>query len=151
VQCLRPYECVRSCGGPTEYTGCCPCEAPLFDNFNGIGCRGAGGASGLGGAGGSTCAQLREGYAAALPTAKGCNPILSSRAPCDTSVSSVLGCSCTTYVDKVAPLQPYIDAWTRTGCLLACTAIACINAQPRICDTKGGPSPTEGTCRDTPP
>jgi len=37
-QCARPYECVRSCGGPIEYTGCCQCEAPLFDNFGGLGC-----------------------------------------------------------------------------------------------------------------
>jgi hypothetical protein len=149
VQCLRPYECVRSCEGPIEYTGCCPCEAPLFDNFAGMGCDG--GTGGAGGAGGSTCAQLRDGYAAALPTAKSCNPILSSRPPCDTSVSSVLGCSCKTYVDKIAPLQPYIDAWARAGCNVVCTAIACINAQARICDTTGASSPTEGTCRDTPP
>jgi hypothetical protein len=33
VQCLRPYVCVRACGGPAEYTGCCPCEPPLFDDF----------------------------------------------------------------------------------------------------------------------
>jgi hypothetical protein len=66
-------------------------------------------------------------------------------------VSSVLGCSCKTYVDNVVPLQPYIDAWNQAGCLLACTAIACINAQPGLCDTTASPSPDVGTCRDTSP
>jgi hypothetical protein len=58
-QCARPYECVRSCGGAIEYTGCCMCEAPLFDNFMGLGCGGSSGArggttgsAGTGGAGG---------------------------------------------------------------------------------------------------
>src|SRR5262245_14255614 len=32
VECLRPYECVRMCGGPIVRSSCCPCEAPLFDN-----------------------------------------------------------------------------------------------------------------------
>jgi len=48
VQCLRPYECVRTCGGPVEYSGCCPCEAPLFDNFNSMGCGGTAGSGGMG-------------------------------------------------------------------------------------------------------
>jgi hypothetical protein len=36
--CKRPFECIRSCGGPIEYAGCCECEAPLFDNFAGMAC-----------------------------------------------------------------------------------------------------------------
>jgi hypothetical protein len=61
------------------------------------------------------------------------------------------GCSCKTYVDDIAPLQPYIDSWNQVGCMLACTAIACINAQPGLCDTTASPSSNEGTCRDTAP
>jgi len=37
-QCLRAFECVRTCGGPVEYSGCCPCEPPLFDDFGGTAC-----------------------------------------------------------------------------------------------------------------
>jgi hypothetical protein len=40
--CARPYECVRSCGGPIESNSCCQCQAPLFDNFNDIACRNMG-------------------------------------------------------------------------------------------------------------
>ena len=35
----RPYECVRSCGGPIESNSCCQCQAPLFDNYGDIACR----------------------------------------------------------------------------------------------------------------
>jgi hypothetical protein len=38
VQCARPYVCKRACGAAAEYTGCCMCEAPLFDDFNGMAC-----------------------------------------------------------------------------------------------------------------
>ncbi len=38
VECLRAYQCVRACGGPVEYSGCCPCEPPLFDDFGGTVC-----------------------------------------------------------------------------------------------------------------
>ena len=31
--CTRPYVCKRACGLPAEYTGCCMCEAPLFDDY----------------------------------------------------------------------------------------------------------------------
>src|SRR4051812_7052063 len=31
AECFRPYECVRSCGGPVEYSGCCACVPPLVD------------------------------------------------------------------------------------------------------------------------
>ncbi len=44
VQCARPYVCKRACGSPAVYTGCCMCEAPLFDDFNGMAC-GDGGTS----------------------------------------------------------------------------------------------------------
>ena len=37
-ECLRAFQCVRACGGPVEYSGCCPCEAPLFDDFGGTAC-----------------------------------------------------------------------------------------------------------------
>ena len=36
--CTRPYECKRACGLPIEYTGCCMCEAPLFDDYKGMAC-----------------------------------------------------------------------------------------------------------------
>ena len=42
VECLRPYECKRTCGGPIEYSGCCACDAPLFDDFLGSACGDAG-------------------------------------------------------------------------------------------------------------
>jgi hypothetical protein len=52
--CVRPYECFRACGGPIEYSGCCQCEAPLFDNFLNMACGGAGGSAGAsGGSGGA--------------------------------------------------------------------------------------------------
>lgn len=38
VQCARPYVCKRACGAAAEYTGCCMCEAPLFDDYNGMAC-----------------------------------------------------------------------------------------------------------------
>ena len=44
VECFRPYQCRRSCAGPVEYTGCCACEAPLFDDFGSTACGGTGGA-----------------------------------------------------------------------------------------------------------
>jgi hypothetical protein len=37
--CARANECVRTCDGVIEYTGCCPCQAPLFDNYGDIACR----------------------------------------------------------------------------------------------------------------
>jgi hypothetical protein len=37
-ECLRAFQCVRACGGPVEYSGCCPCEPPLFDDFGGTTC-----------------------------------------------------------------------------------------------------------------
>ena len=40
---LAPVPVQASCGGPIEHTGCCPCEAPLFDDFGGMVC-GDGGA-----------------------------------------------------------------------------------------------------------
>jgi hypothetical protein len=27
VECLRPYECVRMCGGPIVRSSCCPCAS----------------------------------------------------------------------------------------------------------------------------
>jgi hypothetical protein len=38
VQCIRPYVCKASCGGPVVSNNCCPCEPPLFDDFNGQVC-----------------------------------------------------------------------------------------------------------------
>jgi hypothetical protein len=50
AECIRPYECVRSCDGPIEYSGCCPCQAPLFDNYQQLACGARGGTAGAGGA-----------------------------------------------------------------------------------------------------
>ena len=64
VECLRPYECVRTCGGPIVRSSCCPCEAPLFDNFQNMACvdGGAGtGGTGNGGSSGTTGAAGRGG------------------------------------------------------------------------------------------
>jgi hypothetical protein len=33
VSCLRPFECAKSCDSPIVYSGCCPCEAGLIDQF----------------------------------------------------------------------------------------------------------------------
>jgi hypothetical protein len=71
AECLRPYECVRSCGGPVEYTGCCACEAPLYDNFGGLACggtsgSGAGGRGGTGGNAGTAGARGGAGGASAV-------------------------------------------------------------------------------------
>jgi hypothetical protein len=44
--CTRPYVCVRACGAPAEYTGCCMCDAPLFDDYGGMAC-GDGGAGAI--------------------------------------------------------------------------------------------------------
>ena len=52
AECIRPYECVRSCDGPIEHSGCCPCEAPLFDNYQQLACGARGGTAGAGGTGG---------------------------------------------------------------------------------------------------
>ena len=60
IECLRPYECVRSCGGPIESSGCCACTPPLFDNFMNMACGGNGGA-GTGGSAGATGAGGRGG------------------------------------------------------------------------------------------
>jgi hypothetical protein len=51
--CVRPYECVRTCGGPIEYSGCCACQPPLFDNFMNMACRDGGTSDG-----GRTCGEL---------------------------------------------------------------------------------------------
>src|SRR5262245_5165438 len=67
AECLRPYECVRSCDGPIEYSGCCACQAPLFDNYQQLACgarggtAGAGGVAGGGGNAGTTGAAGRGG------------------------------------------------------------------------------------------
>ena len=37
-ECFRAFQCVRACGGPVEYSGCCPCEPPLFDDFGATAC-----------------------------------------------------------------------------------------------------------------
>src|SRR5258708_23225275 len=33
MECFRPYNCVTVCGGMVVRSGCCACEAPLFDNL----------------------------------------------------------------------------------------------------------------------
>ena len=38
AECLRPYRCIRACGGPVVSNNCCACEAPLFDDYNGMAC-----------------------------------------------------------------------------------------------------------------
>jgi len=38
VQCLRPYVCRASCAAPVVTNNCCPCEPPLFEDFNGEVC-----------------------------------------------------------------------------------------------------------------
>ena len=155
AECARPYACVRACGGAVEYTGCCQCVAPLFDNYNNLGCRGTGGAGGQGGAGGNggaggaSCAQIQTGYAAALQTAKVCNEAISSRYPCATAVKATLGCTCMTFVDDASGLKPYQDAWTMAGCSSVCV-LGCITLQEKgTCDS---PSTTtsEGICKDAP-
>lgn len=40
--CARPYECIATCGGPLVSNDCCPCQAPLFDNFGDVACRNMG-------------------------------------------------------------------------------------------------------------
>ena len=37
-QCIRAYICIRACGGPIVTNNCCPCEPPLFDDFQGMAC-----------------------------------------------------------------------------------------------------------------
>jgi hypothetical protein len=37
-QCIRPYKCIRACGGPIVTNDCCACEPPLFDDYNGMAC-----------------------------------------------------------------------------------------------------------------
>jgi hypothetical protein len=32
-ECLRPYNCRLSCGGPIVSSSCCPCVPPSFDDF----------------------------------------------------------------------------------------------------------------------
>lgn len=54
VQCLRAYRCVTACGATPQSVGCCPCQAPTFDEA--IGCGGAGG---TGGAAGTTYVGCR--------------------------------------------------------------------------------------------
>ena len=67
AECIRPYECVRSCSSPIEYSGCCPCQAPLFDNYQQLACgarggtAGAAGGAGGGGSAGATAAAGRGG------------------------------------------------------------------------------------------
>jgi len=74
-ECLRAFVCRRTCGGPVEYTGCCPCEPPLFDDPNGSACADGGrDADGDGGLAafctGSTPRMIVNGTTAA-PTVKG--------------------------------------------------------------------------------
>ncbi len=33
TECFRANQCVSQCGGPVVSSGCCACEAPLFDSF----------------------------------------------------------------------------------------------------------------------
>jgi hypothetical protein len=63
AECFRPYECKRSCGGAIEYSGCCACEAPLFDDFEGMACGGHGGAASAGpGSGGGDAGVANATY-----------------------------------------------------------------------------------------
>jgi hypothetical protein len=32
-ECLRPYNCRLSCGGPVLSSSCCPCAPPSFDDI----------------------------------------------------------------------------------------------------------------------
>jgi hypothetical protein len=32
-ECLRPYNCRLSCGGPVISSSCCPCAPPSFDDI----------------------------------------------------------------------------------------------------------------------
>jgi hypothetical protein len=48
VECLRANQCVATCGGPVQYTGCCPCVAPLFDSTGACGDGGSSAVSYLG-------------------------------------------------------------------------------------------------------
>ncbi len=32
-ECVRPINCVKTCGGPSVSLGCCPCVEPAFDDI----------------------------------------------------------------------------------------------------------------------
>jgi hypothetical protein len=54
IQCIRAIECVESCGGPVESSGCCPCPTGTFDQIQcSTGGGGAGGANTEPGEGGA--------------------------------------------------------------------------------------------------
>jgi hypothetical protein len=107
--CARPYVCVRSCGAPAEYTGCCMCDPPLFDDYGGRAC-GDGGTVGCGtltcGAGDVCVRTQTVGGAQILPTDGGCPAGTSlsgatcqrdptwACAPRPASCSSSLTCDC---------------------------------------------------------
>jgi hypothetical protein len=44
MECLRPYECARSCDDEPSYVGCCPCDEGMVDQF--IDCVDAGDCAG---------------------------------------------------------------------------------------------------------
>ena len=107
--CVRPYVCVRSCGAPAEYTGCCMCDPPLFDDYNGQACSDGGtvACGTLTCGAGTVCVRTQTvGGALILPTDGGCPPGTSlsgstcerdptwACAPRPASCGSSLTCTC---------------------------------------------------------
>jgi len=120
--------------------------------FGALGCGGVSSPNdgGTGGTGGDRCASLRTQYAAALDSAKSCNPALNSL-QCQMTRPNALACpSCSTHVQTTAELDALQAQWTAANCqsqVFACPAIACINPDNGSCVASDGGG-AGGVCRD---
>jgi hypothetical protein len=118
--------------------------------FGALGCGGVSASNDGGGTGGDRCASLRGQYAAALDTAKTCNPLVKSL-QCQMTRPNALACpSCSTHVQTTTELDALQAQWTAANCqsqVFACPAIACINPDNGSCvATDGGGA--GGVCKD---
>jgi Collagen triple helix repeat (20 copies) len=114
------------------------------------GAAGKTGAAGNTGAGGERCDTLKTQYAAALQSARTCNPLLRSVQCMETEPNGFNCPACQTHVQDATELHAIQQQWAAGGCdklIVACTALACLPPANGGCvATDGGGG--GGTCKD---
>ncbi|MEP6655565.1 MAG: hypothetical protein ABJA82_19520 [Myxococcales bacterium] len=112
----------------------------------------SGGVTGSGGNGSDTCDQLDADYQKEMPRARMCTLGIGST-QCQHAVPTALGCGggCITYVQEPGKLDELKQKWASNNCdarIRACSAVACISAQPGNCYVSG--SVTTPQCQSRP-
>lgn len=139
-------------GGAMAGTGGAVAASGGASGTGGVTASGGVTGSGGNGSGSDTCDQLAADYQKEMPRARMCTLGIGS-SQCQHAVSAALGCGtgCVTYVQDPGNLDELKKKWTSNNCdsrIRACTAIACVSAQPGNCYVSG--SVTTPQCQSRP-